>query len=246
MDRMLYVGMTGAKETLYAQGLNNHNLANANTTAFRADLEQFRSMPLFGPGHPSRVYSMVERPGTDFTPGAINTTGRPLDVAIKGDGWIAVEGPDGQEAYTRAGDLHITADGFLTTGTGLRVMGNGGPINIPPAETLSIGTDGIITIKPIGQGAAALVEVDRIKLVNPGNGLMEKGENGLMRMQTGELADADPNMRIMTGMLERSNVNVVEAMANMITLSRNFEMQMKVMKTAQEIDQSTDALMRIG
>lgn len=246
MDRMLYIGMTGAQETLYAQGLNNHNLANVNTTGFRADLEQFRSMPVFGPGHPSRAYAMTERPGTDFSTGSILTTGRPLDMAIKGNGWFAVQSPDGSEAYTRAGDLHVDAQGFLVTGTGLRMMGNGGPIAIPPAQSISIGVDGTISIQPQGQEAAALAEVDRIRLVNPGNENLEKGADGLFRMRDGNNAPADLNVRVMSGMLERSNVNVVEAMAKMITLQRNFDMQTKVMKTAQENDQATDALMRIS
>ncbi|MDH5300712.1 MAG: flagellar basal-body rod protein FlgF [Gammaproteobacteria bacterium] len=246
MDRMLYIGMTAAQESMYAQGLNNHNLANVNTTGFRADLEQFRSMPVFGPGHPSRAYSMTERPGIDFRQGAMITTGNPMDMAIKGNGWFAVEGPDGSEAYTRAGDFRVDARGFLLTGTGLRVMGNAGPIVIPPAQSMSIGNDGSIRIQPLGQNAATMADVGRIKMVNPGNANMEKGSDGLFRTREGNPADADLNMRVMTGMLESSNVNVVEAMAKMITLQRNFDMQTKVMKAAQDNDQATDTLMRIS
>jgi flagellar basal-body rod protein FlgF len=246
MDRMLYIGMNGAKETLYAQGLNNHNMANANTTGFRADLEQFRSMPVFGPGHPSRAYAMTERPATDFSQGGLQTTDRPLDMAIKGDGWFVVQAPDGGEAYTRAGDLHIDAQGFLRTGTGLRVMGNGEAIVVPPADSITVGTDGTITIQPQGQAGAALAEIDRIRMVNPGDRNLEKGTDGLMRMRDGTLAPIDINVRAMSGTLERSNVNVVEAMTRMITMQRNFDMQTKIMKTAQEVDKSTDGLMRLS
>src|SRR5512143_2647468 len=167
MDRALYVAMTGAKQLLQAQASNSHNLANASTPGFRADLTDFRSMPVFGPGFPSRVYAMQERPGVDLKPGPIDATGRELDMAIKGDGWIAVQGPDGSEAYTRAGDLRISSGNILETGAGYPVMGQGGPIAIPPAEKIEIGTDGTISIRPLGEQASTLVQVDKIKLVNP-------------------------------------------------------------------------------
>ncbi len=247
MDRMLYIGMSGAKERMLAQAVNNNNLANVSTVGFRADLEQARSMPVFGPGHPSRVYALTERPAVDFSGGALDVTGNPLDVAVKGEGWIAVQAPDGSEAYTRNGSLRITPDGFLVNGAGHKVMGNGGPISIPPAKTMSIGVDGTITIVPIGQAASTLAEVDRIKLVNPDPQQLVKGRDGLLRMRDADaVVNPDAGVRLETGMLERSNVNPVEVMAKMIALARGFEMQVKIMKTAEEIDRASEELVRLG
>ena len=154
MDRSLYIAMSGAKQTLLAQTTNANNLANAQTTGFKSDLEQFRSQPVYGAGYPTRVYAMTENPGTDLSHGAMQTTGRDLDVAIDGDGFIAVQGTDGKEAYSRAGDLRVTPDGLLQTGSGLQVLGQGGPISIPPADKLTIGGDGTISIIPMGAGNA--------------------------------------------------------------------------------------------
>jgi len=246
MDRMLYIGMTGAKESMLSQGLNNHNLANVGTTGFKADLEQFRSMPVFGPGHPSRAYSMAERPGINFAGGPLQSTDRDLDIAIKGSGWIAVQGNDGSEAYTRAGNLHVAQNGQLLTGTGLPVIGNSGPIVVPPAQTLAIGADGSITIRPLGQGAVALVAIDRIKLVDPDTAKLEKSADGLFRGIDGQALNAAANVKVVSGYLERSNVNVVETMVKMITLSRNFEMQVKAMKTSEEIDEASQSLLRMS
>lgn len=246
MDRMLYIAMAGAKQIELAQGVNTHNLANVSTTGFRADLAAFRAMPVFGPGLPTRVYAMTEKPGVDFTPGAMNATGRELDVAIAGEGWIAVQADDGTEAYTRRGDLHIGSGQLLQTGDGHPVLGNGGPIAIPPAEKIEIGADGTITIRPVGQAASTLASVDRIKLVNPRNDQLVKGADGLMRLKTGEVAPADAAVQLAPGSLESSNVNVVDAMVNMITLARQFEMQIKMMHEAESNDESSVSVMRIG
>ena len=246
MDRMLYIGMSGAKETMLSQGMNANNLANVSTTGFREDLAQQRSMSVFGPGYPSRVYAMSEKSGVDFSPGPIESTGRDMDLAIKQDGWFAVQAKDGTEAYTRAGNMRITPLGLLVTGEGLPVLGNGGPITLPPAESVTIGGDGTITIRPLGQGAAALAVVDRIRLVNPELSDMEKSADGLFRLKNGQNALPDAAVRVMPGMLERSNVSVVESMVRMITLTRNFEMQTKIMSTAEEIDRSTNSLMRMS
>jgi len=246
MDRMLYIGMSGAKEVMISQSMNNNNLANVSTTGFREDLAQQRSMSVFGPGHPTRAYAMTEKPGINFDPGALEHTGRPLDMAIEQNGWFAVQAKDGEEAYTRAGDFRTTPQGLLVNGSGLPVMGNAGPISIPPYETLTIGVDGTITIRPVGQGAAQLAQIDRIRLVNPELVQMEKGRDGLFRRKDGEVAVLDAGVRIMPGTLERSNVSVVEAMAKMISLTRNFDLQVKIMSTAEEVDRSTDALVRMG
>jgi flagellar basal-body rod protein FlgF len=245
MDRALYVAMTGAKQLLQAQASNSHNLANASTPGFRADLTDFRSMPVFGQGLPSRVYAMEERPGVDMKPGPIDATGRELDMAINGDGWIAVQGPDGNEAYTRAGDLRISSGNILETGAGHPVMGQGGPIAIPPAEKIEIGTDGTVSIRPLGEHASTLVQVDKIKLVKPPLDQLEKGADGLMRLKNNGVAEADASVTLVPGALEGSNVNTVEALVNMIQWAREFELQIKAMRTAEDNDSSSTQMMRV-
>ncbi len=234
MDRMLYISMNAAQQTMLSQAANSNNLANVNTTGFRADFEQFRSQPVFGEGLPTRVYSMSERPATDCQQGSVQSTGRELDVSIQGDGFLAVQGKDGREGYTRAGDLQITATGQLVTGTGLAVMGEGGPIAIPPAEKIEIGSDGTISIRPIGGDANALAVLDRIKLVKPELNNVFKDSDGLMRMQDGTDAPLDAAVTVASGTLEGSNVNAVSALVNMIELQRQYEMQVKMMKSADD------------
>lgn len=243
MDRMLYVAMSGAKQTMLAQEANSNNLANATTNGFRADLAAFRSQPVFGPGEPTRVYAMAERPGVDLTEGTINATGRDMDVAIKGDGWIAVQAPDGSEAYTRAGNLNLGQGGLLVTGGGIPVMGNGGPIALPDAEKVDIGNDGTISIRGIGQAASTLTTLDRIKLVNPDASQLVKGADGLMHLKDGSQAPADASVNLVSGALESSNVNAVESMVSMIALARQYEAQVKMMSAAKDADdQSTQLL----
>ena len=246
MDRMLYVAMSGAKETMLAQAGNSNNLANANAPGFLSDLQQFRSMPVFGDGFPSRVYAMSERPGTNLQHGDIVHSGRDLDVAIAGDGWFAVQSRDGSEGYTRRGDLKLDVNGLLTTGNGLPVIGNNGPIAIPPAEKLDISADGTISIVPLGQEADAVAQIDRIKMVNPDPAQLEKGVDGLMRLRSGEPARVEAAVHLTTGTLESSNVNIVDAMVDMIELSRRYEMQVKMMKTAGDIEESSASIMRLG
>ena len=246
MDRMLYISMNAAQQTMLAQAANSNNLANVNTTGFRADFEQFRSMPVFGQGLPTRVYSMSERPQTDYQQGSVQSTGRELDVSVQGEGFIAVQGKDGREGYTRAGDLHITEAGQLVTGTGLAVMGEGGPIAIPPAEKVEIGADGTISIRPIGEQANALAILDRIKLVKPDLKNVFKDSDGLIRLRDGSNAPLDATITIASGTLESSNVNAVSALVNMIELQRQYEMQVKMMKSADENSASSARLLQMG
>jgi len=246
MDKSLYIAMSGAKQTLLAQTANANNLANAQTSGFKSDLEQFRSMPVYGPGFPSRVYAMAERPGTDLSPGAIQQTGRELDVAVEGDGWIAVQGSDGKEAYTRAGDLRITPEGLLQTGTGLQVMGQDGPISLPPAQKLEIGKDGTISMVPLGANATNTAIIDRIKLVKPELQNLEKRSDGLMHLKDNKTAEASAEVTLVQGAIEGSNVNTIGAMVDMIELSKNFELQTKVMKSADENSQASARLMQLA
>jgi flagellar basal-body rod protein FlgF len=246
MDEMIFLAMTGAKQTEYAQTINSNNLANVSTTGFRADLHSFSSVPIDGPGIESRINPVVESYGTDLSQGPIATTGRDLDVAVQGDGFIAIQAPDGSEAYTRAGDLRVEAGGLLSTGAGHLVMGNGGPVAIPPNSSLLIGGDGSISVQPLGQGPETLAIVDRIKLVNPDVSMLEKGSDGLLRMPEGEIADADASVSVMSGALEQSNVNVAKTLVNMIELARQYEMQINVIKKAEENADVAAQMMRLG
>ena len=246
MDRLLYVAMSGARETMQAQAVNAQNLANASTTGFRADLQSFQSLPVNGPGYASRVYGIAAAQGIDTSPGAAMGTGRELDIAIDGDGWIAVQGPDGNEAYTRAGDLRVDSLGLLRTGSGYHVMGNGSPVAIPPFEKIEIAGDGTISIRPLGQGANGLAVVDRIKLVNPPASELLKGADGLIHLKGGESAEADAGVRVQAGALESSNVNTVEAMVNLIQLARQYETQVKMMKNSEDNDRASAQLLRMG
>jgi flagellar basal-body rod protein FlgF len=191
-------------------------------------------MPLFGDGYPTRVYAMDESPTSNFDHGSLQHTGRDLDVAVKDGGWLAVQARDGSEGYSRRGDLRVDVNGLLLTGNNLPVMGNGGPIAIPPFEKIDIGVDGTVSIRPLGAAADQLAVIDRIKLVAPQHDQMEKGEDGLFRRKDGAEAEADPAQRVVPGALMSSNVNVVNEMVNMIELSRRFELQVKMMELAEE------------
>lgn len=246
MDEMIYIAMTGAKQTEYAQAINSNNLANISTTGFRADLHSFSSVPIEGPGVDTRVNAVVESYGTDMAHGPIMNTGNSLDIAIQGDGFIAVQAPDGGEAYTRAGDLRVEPGGLLTTGTGHMVLGNGGPIALPPSVTMLIGNDGTISVQPLGAGPETLTIADRIKLVNPDPATVQKGEDGLFYVEDGAIADSDASVMITGGALERSNVNVAKTLVNMIELARQYEMQVKLIKESEENADAAAQMMQLG
>lgn len=246
MDRMLYVAMTGAKETMRAQTVNNHNLANVSTTGFRADLAAFQSRAVDGSGYASRVYATNGTVGWDKTSGALLSTGRDLDIAINGDGWIAVQGPDGKEAYTRAGDLKVDPTGALMTATGQQVLSDGGPINIPPYTSIFFARDGSISVVAQGQTPDTTATVGRIKLVKPPDAQIERGDDGLFRMKDGSVAPSDATVQVASGVLESSNVNTAAAMVNMIELARQFEMQVKAIRAAEENGAASSQLLRLG
>lgn len=246
MDHSLYIAMSGAKQTMLAQGINANNLANLTTVGFRADLASVQSLEVDGVGLPTRVNSVVSSNGTDFSEGGLNFTNRELDFAINGAGWFAVEGKNGEEAYTRAGDLRVNNLGQLTTGAGLLVKGDGGPIAIPPFEKLEIGKDGTVSIRAVGQAANSLQLVDRIKLVNPPNEDLVKGRDGLFRLRDGDTAVPDASVTLVSGALESSNVNAVSTLINTITLAREFEAHIKVIETAQQNDSTATQLLRIS
>jgi flagellar basal-body rod protein FlgF len=244
MDRFLYISMSGAKETLRAQAVNNHNLANASTTGFRAELSTFQSRAVAGTGFASRAYATNSTTGFDDTQGSLVHTGRDLDVGIHGPGWIAVMGRDGREAYTRAGDLRVDVNGLLMNGAGHLVLGDSGPVSVPPNASVMIGGDGSVSIVPLGQSPDTTALVGRIKLVNPPSESLERGEDGLFRMKDGTDAPADAGVQLVSGVLESSNVNVADAMVNMIELSRHFDLQVKAMRTAEENADAASQLLK--
>jgi len=246
MDRMLYVAASGASQIQRAQAVNANNLANLGTTGFKAQFEALRAVPLYGPGHASRVYALSETPGIDMSSGTLQSTGRNLDIAVNGKGLIAIQAPDGGEAYTRAGDLRVTATGILETGAGHPVLGDAGPITIPDAQELEIAADGTISVLPVGQAPSTMAVVGRIKLVAPPEEQLVKGEDGLLRLQDGSVANPAAEVRVVSGTLETSNVSSVEALTTMIHLARQYETQVKLMKTAEENDAASAKLMSIG
>ncbi|TPH17129.1 flagellar basal-body rod protein FlgF [Litorilituus lipolyticus] len=245
MDKLLYIAMSGAKQNMHALSINANNLANAKTTGFKADLAQARAMQAYGEGLPTRVFSMTERASQNFDSGSMLTTGRSLDIAIEGDGFIAVQAGNGQEAYTRSGHLRVTEQGTLETNSGEMVLGENGPIQLPlPVNNIQISRDGTIMVQPEGAPSNVQEEAGRIKLVNTDVRLVEKGNDGLFRAKNGQALVADINVKVLGGTLESSNVNPINEMTEMIALQRQFEMQLKMMKTAEEIDSSASALLR--
>ncbi|HZW14183.1 MAG TPA: flagellar basal-body rod protein FlgF [Noviherbaspirillum sp.] len=245
MDRLIYTAMTGAKHILEKQATTSHNLANATTTGFRAQLDSFRAVPVQGAMLPTRAFVVDSTVGTNFAPGAIQHTGRDLDVAVQGKGWIAVQLADGTEAYTRNGSLKLSENGLLQTQRGEQVMGDGGPIAIPPDVTIAVGKDGTVSSIATGFKPGAATVVGRIKLVNPPEEDLVRGDDGLFRLKAGGEADVDANVTLIGGSLEGSNVNVVEAMVDMIGLARQFEMQMSMLKNAESNDTKASQLLSL-
>lgn len=233
MDKLIYTAMTGAKQALARQDTLAQNLANVNTVGYRANTTTFRAVPLRGVGEGTRVFALETTPGVDLSSGPLQATGRELDVALSDDGLLAVQGRDGAEAYTRAGALQVNADGMLQTRGGLLVMGDGGPISIPPDSRLAIARDGTISAWPTTGVQNITTVVGRLKLVRADAPQMVKGDDGLLRTRTGEPLMQDDTIGVATGHLEGSNVNAVEAMIGMIAVARQFDMQMKILQTAE-------------
>jgi flagellar basal-body rod protein FlgF len=231
MDRLIYIAMTGAQQAFEQQAVAAHNLSNASTAGYKSETVASRSAPVQGPGLQTRTYAVAASTGADLTPGSLQQTGRALDVAVEGDGFITVQAPDGTEAYTRDGSLQTDADGQLQTRGGLAVLGDGGPITIPPDSTVAIGKDGTVSVTTNGQPLNNVQIVGQIKLVNPAKTDVVKGADGLFRTKNGAAADADPSVTLASGSIESSNVNPVSAMVDMINLARHFEMHMKMIQS---------------
>lgn len=239
MDRMIYLSMAGAKAALQRQDVLANNLANASTNGFRAELSAFRAVPVRGDGASTRVYALETTPGYSDEAGTVTPTGRNLDVALRGNAWMAVQSLDGTEAYTRAGALDVDANGLLVTRTGLPVAGDGGPITVPPNAEVMIAEDGTVSART---GTARPQAIGRLKLVTPA-APMERGTDGLFRARDGNDLAADPAARLQDGALEGSNVSPVETMVSMIAAARQFEHQMKLLSSAEKQDQVASKLL---
>lgn len=228
MEKVIYTAMSGAQHALQAQQIHANNLANVNTTGFRSDFERVQAYQLEGDSFGARVLAQEIPGGTNFSAGAISETGRELDVAIQGSGYLTVTTADGSEAYTRAGELTLTADGQLTL-QGNAVQGDGGELVIPEYRDIKIGQDGTISITPAGGGA--LQEIGKLKLVNPDESLLVKNSQGLLQLSDGSQAESDDSVQVAAGFLEGSNVNPIDELINSMSLTRNFELQVKLMQS---------------
>ncbi len=247
MDRMVYTALSGLKGQMSAQGAIANNIANASTTGFRADRVAFQQMMLKGgPGHESRAPSSEEVLDADRRAGAIQSTGRDLDIAIPGSAWLAVQAPSGEEAYTRRGDLKVTETGVLETGDGFPLMGSGGPITVPPAQKILIAEDGTLSIMPMGAPAGSTPQViDRIRMANPEGSQTVKGLDNLLRVKGGGVLPDDLDAKVITGSLEGSNVNLTQALVDMIENQRSYEVQANLLKEAKSMDEASASLMRL-
>lgn len=246
MDRVIYVAMTGAREVTRQQAVVSHNLANVSTNAFKQELSVFRALPVVGPGAKTRAFVAETTPRNDYTSGVIEHTGRPLDVAVQGQGWMAVQDASGNEAYTRSGALQISVNGILQTSGGLNVLGEGAPVAVAPEQEILIAKDGTVSTVPLGQGLNQVTAAGRIKLVNPPEADLVRGDDGLFRLASGQTAEADANVQLVSGGLESSNVNPAEALVNMVSLARQFEMNMRILRGAEENHRSADKLLTLS
>jgi flagellar basal-body rod protein FlgF len=247
VDRLVYLAMSGAKSMMDRQAQVAHNLANASTAGYRAETAAFRALPVLGQGAKTRAFVAESSTGTDFSLGPMRATGRAFDVAVDGKGFLAVRGPDGREAYTRDGSLQLGPGGLLQTRNGLNVLTDaGGTIAIPADNTISIGRDGTVTAIPLVGVPNTSTVIGRIKLVNPDEKTLSRGADGLFRTATGRPAAADARVYLASGMLEGSNVNAVESIVSIISLSRQFDTQVRLMQAADQNARGLSPLLNLN
>lgn len=247
MDHALYVAMTGADHIRQAQTVNNANLANLNTTGFRAELAAQTAVPVRGPGWQSRVNAALAPAGFNSAEGALQTTGNPLDVAVQGNNWIAVQARDGSEAYARQGDFSVTANGLLVNAAGHAVLDvSGAPVAVPPYTSITIAADGTVGVVPQGQTPATVANIGRIKVVSATPDQIARGPDALFHARQGVELQPVAGDALLTGTLESSNVNVADALVQMISLARQFEMQTKLMHTIDQNEQASSQLLRLN
>jgi len=250
MDRILYTAAGGAARMLEQQAIVSNNLANVNTSGFRQQLDAQRAVPfvadLDDAGLPTRVATVATTPGSNFAAGPLEQTGNPLHVAVQGAGWFAVRTPDG-EAYTRAGDFAVNADNRLVTASGQVVLStDGDAFEIPEQGRVEVSSDGQLNVLGAGDPPTTLQVLGQLKLVNPDPRQLQRGDDGLFRLTSGEAAQADPVVRVMSGFVEKSNVSAAQAMATMINNARQFEMQMKVIRDASGNAERANGILSAG
>ncbi len=246
MDNLIYISAVGLTNIEQAQAVRANNLANVSTPGFRADLARVMSSEVVGDAYRTRVYGVNDGMGVDMQPGSAQATGRELDLAINGNGLFAVQMADGSEAYSRDGAMQVNALGQLTNAQGRPVMGVGGPIVLPPYENIVFGNDGTITIRPQGQGGEALVQIDQLKLVSPPAGGMQKQPQGYLVATDQQVLPPDPAVQVNSGFIESSNVNAIHELTEIMSLARQFEIEVKLLKNAEENDSAAAQLLRIG
>lgn len=246
MDKSIYVSMTGASEVFTAQAVKANNLANLSTPGFKAALVNQQTTEIYGDGLPTRAYAQSDVPGYDLSEGTVRTTGNDLDVAIKGDGWLVVTNEEGEQGLTRRGDLSLNSNGELVNGAGFYIEGAGGRIVIPPSEAMSIAEDGQISVVPIGADPSTKVIIDKIKLTNvQDESTLRLREDTLFDQGDGSSFEDDISVLITSGALESSNVNAVNELVDLISLTRKYELDVKMMSTAKENDESLAQLLHI-
>jgi flagellar basal-body rod protein FlgF len=245
MDRLIYTSLAAMRGAMARQTTTANNLANVSTPGFRADMAEVQALWLRGTDVNSRATASEEVLAADMRAGTVTTTGRPLDVAIDGDAMLVVQSADGEEAYTRRGDLQLNDSGLLTTGDGRPVMGTGGPITLPPADSIAIDAQGRISIVPAGGDPAQPQEIDRLKLVTPAGSDAVKGLDGLFHVRGGGTLPDDPDARVKSGHIEGSNVAATQALVAMIEASRSWDTQLKLIGDARDNDAATADLMRL-
>lgn len=246
MDKLVYTALSGLKSQMAAQGVIANNIANASTIGYRQDRVSFQRLMLQGDGLDTRSPAMEEVSDFDRRNGAIVATGRPLDVAVTSDSWLTVQAADGSEAYTRRGDLKVALSGVLETGDGFPVIGEGGPITVPPHDRISIADDGSINIVPLGaEPGTPMQQVGRLKLVSPAGSQTVKGLDNLFRVEGGGVLPDDMEAKVAGGSLEQSNVNLTQALVDMIENQRGYEVQANLLAEAKKMDESSASLMRV-
>jgi flagellar basal-body rod protein FlgF len=245
MDRLIYTSLSAMRGAMARQQATASNLANASTPGFRAEIAEAQALWLDGPSLQDRAMASEEVVNADMKAGSVTATGRDLDVALGGDSLLAVQTSEGDEAYTRRGDLQLSSSGLLTTGDGRPVLGQSGPITIPPADKVTIGEDGRIMIVPAGGEASQPQEIDRLKIASPAGSSIAKGLDGLFRVKGGGTLPADPDARVTSGQLEESNVSPTKALVDMIEASRAWDTQLKLVTSARDLDNSSAELMRL-
>lgn len=245
MDRLIYTSLSAMRGAMARQQATANNLANAATPGFRAEVSEAQAMWLDGPSLPDRAMASEEVVNADMKAGSVTATGRDLDVALGGDSLLAVQTSEGDEGYTRRGDLQVSSSGLLTTGDGHPVLGQGGPITLPPADKITIGKDGRILVVPAGGDSSQLQEVDRLKIASPTGSLIAKGLDGLFRVKGGGSLPPDPDAHVTSGQLEESNVSATKTLVDMIEASRAWDTQLKLVTSARDLDSSSAELMRL-